>query len=263
MVALTVSMPTYGAGELVARAVESVLAQTYTDLVLVVLNDADPDSPWPHLAHIDDPRLVRFDLDANRGRYFADAVTLAACDTPWWTVHDADDWSDPTRLEELFDRQAATGADVVFGGYQQHRLDGRTIVRAPTLIPGQHRHMAHHTAIWRTEKLRAIGGPHPDYRVAYDTLMVSLAVTTLTYAQVDEPRYHHAHRVDSLTQNDETGMKSPMRRYTHQKARHLWKRCIKADPARWPALLAPHPITARHVSDNAARLAQCLQGTRT
>lgn len=99
---ITVTMPYYRSPETVRRAVDAVLGQTHTNLTLIVTNDGDQDTPpWPALADITDPRLVRFELPENRGRYFADAVTLAACDTPWFAIHDADDEAEPTWLSTL------------------------------------------------------------------------------------------------------------------------------------------------------------------
>ncbi|WP_143659105.1 hypothetical protein [Streptomyces sp. SA15] len=40
-------------------------------------------------------KSLRYGLPVNGGRYFADAVTLEACDTEWFAVHDADEWSEP------------------------------------------------------------------------------------------------------------------------------------------------------------------------
>ena len=263
MSAVTVSMPYFGCRETVARAVESVLAQTFTDLTLVVVNDGGPPEVWDPLAGIDDPRLVRVDLPENRGRYFADAVVLAACATPWWTVHDADDWSDPHRLDCLFAEADSAGADAVFGGYRQHRLGtDRTVDRAPALArvrAGQLRHVAHHTAIYRTGALRAVHGPHPGYRAAYDTLLVSLCVLRLRCSQVDAPLYHHCHRPGSLTLHPDTGMNSRYRRAVHRRRSLLWNRIVaNLDDAGATVAGDIDPDTAGEVAEHADRLAGLL-----
>ncbi len=76
------TIPSYGAIQLLRRAVDSILAQTHRNLTLLVINDGNPTPLWPALADIDDARLVRFDMDTNRGRYFADGVAIAATDAP-------------------------------------------------------------------------------------------------------------------------------------------------------------------------------------
>src|SRR5262245_6669645 len=98
---VTVVITHYQCRAYIRQAVESILNQTHANLTLVVVNDGDPDPPWPELAHIGDRRLVRFDLSRNYGLYFAIQVVLAATDAPFFAVQDADDWSDPPRIARL------------------------------------------------------------------------------------------------------------------------------------------------------------------
>lgn len=78
---ITVSMPFYGTHKYVRQAVDSVLAQTYKNLKLVVVNDGDPEPPWKLLEDIDDPRLVRFDSGINRGPYFCHEIVRRCSDS--------------------------------------------------------------------------------------------------------------------------------------------------------------------------------------
>lgn len=223
---ITVSLPYYQTPESVRRAVESVLGQTHEDLVLVVVNDGDaPETAWAPLRDLDDPRLVLFDLPENRGRYFCDAVTLAACVTPYWTTHDSDDWSDLERLKKLF--SAAPGNDAVFGGYTQHRKDGSTKEKHPKVeeILGSDtlRHVAHHTGLYRTAALRSIGGPHPQYRVAWDTFQVAVVANLFRWAVVPDPLYHYQQRPGSLVQAPATSMKSEYRQKLRERLAKHWQ----------------------------------------
>src|SRR5262249_32935231 len=83
---VTVSIPYYRCKPYIRKVVESILDQTHWELQLIVVNDGDDQPPWAELAHISDPRLVQFDLRANHGRYFADAVVLNAVDSPYFAV---------------------------------------------------------------------------------------------------------------------------------------------------------------------------------
>ena len=97
---VTVTMAHWGAQAWIARAVESIRAQTYPHWRLVIINDADPVPPWPLLGdHLSDPRIVTYDLPENRGRFFIDAVILAATPDPFWALQDPDDFSEPDRFE--------------------------------------------------------------------------------------------------------------------------------------------------------------------
>lgn len=224
MPTVTVSMPYRGCPDTVRRAVDAVLNQTHTNLRLVVVNDGDTEQPpWPALADVTDPRLVRFDLAENRGRYFADAVTLAATDSPWWTVHDADDEAEPTWLETML--AAAEDADVVFTAQRVHPLAGsRTITEKvrPYHDSDLLAHHAHMAGLWSTTWLRTVGGPHPGYRIGWDTLLTATAYAAGRVVVVDAPLYHRHRRRGSLTTSPTTGTRSAARRRVTEELRVLW-----------------------------------------
>ena len=240
---ILVSMPLFKIPpEAARRAIVSMLEQTHRDLKLLVVNDGDDVSVWEPFSDITDPRMLRLDLPVNRGRYFVDAVTLAASVGvfDWWTPHDADDWSEPDRFQRMVAKGVKENAEVVFCGWAWDRLNGTTAARVPTPLRAQSsylRHVAHHTALFRPAPLLAVGGPHPEWRIAYDTLMVSIAATRLEWTSVDAPLYHHVARPGSLSLAPETGMKSKERILLHRKRQAIWDKLRRgADPA---VLLAP------------------------
>ncbi len=234
---ITVSMAYWHAAPYVERAVRSILEQTYTDLRLVVIGDGDR----PPLDGIDDSRLTVLTLDENRGPYFCDAVVMAACDTEWFTIHAADDWSDPGRLSRLMEH--AHGYDAVFGGSLQHR--GRNVRRRRTRFDEAGDELKHvgsiATGIYRTEALRRIGAwPHPDFRVAYDTMLVHLVLRALRWTHVrGEYGYHRIWRPDSLTNAPTTGLGSDFRAEVVARRDALWREVIAAPVEEWPRILTP------------------------
>src|SRR6266702_4236633 len=108
---VTVSLPYHRCRAHLRRAVESILSQSYGNLLLVVINDGDTDEPWDLLSDISDRRLVRHNLGAQRGRYFADHVVHAATSDEYFLIQDADDWSDESRLAHLMDSLTEHNAD--------------------------------------------------------------------------------------------------------------------------------------------------------
>src|SRR5580704_14955907 len=118
---VTVSIPFFRTRRYVCRAVESLLAQTHRELCVVVVNDGDADPPWAELAHIHDPRLVRFSWTHNRGCYFVHEVVLRASRTPYFLVQDSDDWSLPERVSTLLSRLRIDRSDLAFSAWQQYR----------------------------------------------------------------------------------------------------------------------------------------------
>lgn len=226
--AVTVSVPYHGCPATIRRAVDAILAQTHTDLICVVTNDGDTENPpWPALADITDQRLVRIELGHNRGRYFADAAVFAACTTPWWTIHDADDIAERDWLEVMLDR--AGDAPAVFTAQIIHG-QGTTLVEDPQEWDGSDvlRHHAHMAGLWRVDALRAAGGPHPEYRVGWDTFM-----TGAMFLGPDKPSlvtdcalYHRYRRSGSLTTSVSTGMQSAIRKDAVRTLRNLWRQAV-------------------------------------
>jgi predicted O-methyltransferase YrrM len=224
-------MPYRGCPDTVRRAVDAVLAQTHTDLVLVVVADGSDQNPWPYLADITDDRLVRLDLPEQRGRYFADAVTLAACSTPLWTVHDADDVADPEWLERMLAALEPVDADVVLTAQRVHHLNGRAATeRVTPWGDGAYRHHAHMAGLWSTAWLRAIGGPHPGYQIGWDTMLTGAALAAGRAVILDEVLYARHKRRGSLTTSPATGQRSALRRATVGRLRALWPDMVAAAP---------------------------------
>jgi len=258
-VTVLVSLPYYQTPELVRRAVDSILGQTYRDLRLVVLNDGGP-SPWSRLADITDERLVRFALTKNRGRYFADAVALAANPYEFFTVHDADDWSDSTRYQTLTERM--NGADLACDGYIRHGLNEQVERHKPKPELIGHKssrslwHIAHHKGLWRTEALRTIG-MHPGYRVGWDTYLGHLAALTLKVEWVSYYGYHQQRRKNSLVTSRATGIQSQLRAKAIEAMEEIWKQ-VKAEPERVTEICAPPPYLQALVEGEAERLRALL-----
>lgn len=253
---LTVSMAYWRCQPTVNLAVSSVLDQTYRDLRLVLVNDGDiPPQLEPRLR--DDPRLTVLNLTENRGPYYCDAVVLAACDTEWFSIHASDDWSTPERFATLM--AASDGYDIVWGGSIHHR-HGQTEQRPVDFQTAATEEVLLHrgsiaTGIFRTEAIRRIGAPHPEYRVAYDTMMVHLLCRAHRWRHLpDEFGYQRVWRRGSLTKSPETGMHSPLRAANRARRDELFARVIAAPMKDWPALLAPSPEMAEQVERDAQRL---------
>jgi DNA-binding CsgD family transcriptional regulator len=174
--------------------VQSLLAQTHNELIVVVVSHGDMPSPWPLLDGINDRRLVRFDLDRDRGSYFAEQVVLQATHDPFLLIQEAEDWSEPTRVERLLRelrRQHAAGAVsscrlVSAGGSGQIKRWPR--LGAP-LAQTMERRATHH-GLFRTDALRNVGGFHPGFRGGYDTLLINLLEMLDRIVAVDAPLYH-------------------------------------------------------------------------
>ncbi|HYI66377.1 MAG TPA: glycosyltransferase family A protein [Candidatus Limnocylindrales bacterium] len=248
---ITVAVPFAGAAHLLPKAVNSLLEQTYRPLRVVVVADGEDAPPLP-----DDPRLTVYRLPENRGAYFAQAVALAACESEWFTIHGADDWSDPDRLERLL--AAGDDVDAVFGGSVFHRGDSTKRAHPRYADGGQSSgHVGLSAAgIFRTAAVQAFGfWSHPEFRVSWDSMMINLVIRHLRWRHLTgEFGYHRVVRDGSLTQSPTTGLRTPYRRAAQGRRAELWTRY-----ADHPADIPVAPAIAAEVLDHADALSHQLR----
>lgn len=217
---VTASLPYFQCKQQVRRAVESILGQTHTDLTLVVVNDGDDDPPWDQLADIRDPRLVRFDLKSNHGRYFADAVVLNATADPYFLVQNADDWSDPERISISLEVIREDHADAAISAeYQYSMIAGKVISKVKKGYPTMNRSLtysfenrASYRGLFRSEALREIGGTYAGFHTGYGVLLIHFLLMTGSISYIGDPLYHRVIQSDTFKYGAGTGMVSATRR---------------------------------------------------
>ncbi len=98
---VTVIMPAYNAEGSIRAALDSVLAQTWTNVEVLVVDDCSEDGTAgiveEYVSRDSRVRLLR--SDQNRGAYFARNTGLQAARGDFVTCHDTDDWSHPRKIE--------------------------------------------------------------------------------------------------------------------------------------------------------------------
>jgi glycosyltransferase involved in cell wall biosynthesis len=109
---VTVCLCSYNGARFIARAIESVLGQTFTDLELLVVDDASSDETCATVNDYTDPRvrLVRNDKNLGNARNRSRAVRLARGKLIKFV--DQDDWIAPTCVAEhkrVFDAHPSVG----------------------------------------------------------------------------------------------------------------------------------------------------------
>jgi glycosyltransferase involved in cell wall biosynthesis len=224
-------IPYFRCREHICRAVNSLLAQTYKNLLVVVINDGDPKPPWDRLAQIRDPRLVRFDLRANHGPYFATAVVLNATAAPYFLIQDADDWSDPRRVELLLHKLETERSDFAFSGIARFKV-GEARKWAPEWcgnldlrVDRTFRYRAPHVGLFRSSQLRNIGGYYGGFRISWDKLIINIFLMTGKVSHVSAPLYCRLVRQESLTHSIATGAMSKYHSDVNKVLRGLYDRC--------------------------------------
>lgn len=103
--AISVVMPVYNGGRFVRRAIQSVLAQTFSAWELLAIDDGSTDDSAALLdaAAAADPRIRVFRHPANRGLSAARNTALAAATGGWVAYLDCDDEFYPDHLARVWD----------------------------------------------------------------------------------------------------------------------------------------------------------------
>lgn len=122
----------------VGTAIESVLAQTFADFELLVVDDGSTDgSPATIQSYAArDPRVRHVRRD-NGGLSAARNTGIRASVAPWVAFLDCDDWWLPQKLEAQLARAQETGASFVYTG--AHMIDeasGRTFATLRPMYEG-------------------------------------------------------------------------------------------------------------------------------
>lgn len=142
-------MPAYNVARFIGEAIGSILAQTFEDWELVVVDDSSTDETASIVARMAeaDPRIRLLSTAARSGTaYLPRRMAIEAALADIVAPLDADDKVDPRYLEHLLAVMDATGADIVYP--QMCGFDGKPVVSyadgiADTPLPG--RELVRHT----------------------------------------------------------------------------------------------------------------------
>lgn len=93
-------MSVYNGAEFVAETIESILAQTYTDFELIIVNDGSTDQTRQVIENFNDDRIRLFNFEHNQGIGPALTWGLSKVRGKYIAKVDSDDISLPTRFEE-------------------------------------------------------------------------------------------------------------------------------------------------------------------
>ncbi|MET9532176.1 glycosyltransferase family 2 protein [Streptomyces sp. NPDC006649] len=237
-----VPIPYFGCLDYLRRAVDSVLAQTHTNVRVVVVNDCDSPAPWSLLSDLDDPRLWRVEYPDNRGAYFAVSSVLFADDADYLLIQDADDWSEPERVRSLLAALRRTGKGLAVSAQMVHYAEGRhysdgsargshvedASARLEQPATEDYYMPCNHHGLYRTDYLRRLGGYYGGFKFSYDGLIIALshALGEITY--VPEVLYNRLRRPGSLTTQRETANGSARRNAIDETLADLYRSLLSA-----------------------------------
>ena len=166
---VSVIVPAFNAAGSLEPAVRSLLAQSYPELEILVVDDASPDDTFAVARRLaaGDPRVRPLRAERNGGAYAARNLGLAHATGAFITTHDADDWSHPRKIEvqlRAFLRNPRQAANAVTWARVREDLRPTTNWRLSDLIL----HMSYSSIMLRREVAEHLG-PWDEVRTGGDT----------------------------------------------------------------------------------------------
>jgi len=136
---VSVVIPTYDRPEMLQRAVESVVQQTYDSVELLVVDDHSPTPAAETLGALETELLYSVECirhEENRGGSAARTTGIEAASGDWIAFLDDDDEWKPTKLAKQVQRVKSAPGDValVYAGIRQVDEEGSTVaMKTPTV----------------------------------------------------------------------------------------------------------------------------------
>ena len=112
---LSIAIPAYNAEKSLARTVESILAQTFRDFEILIVNNGSADKTGEVARELaaKDPRITVFDVYPNIQGYGARLYAWRRAKGEFITSVDADDWIEPDMYAEMLRTIDENNLDVV------------------------------------------------------------------------------------------------------------------------------------------------------
>ena len=208
---IAIIMPCYNCAAHLTSSITSVIAQTYTDWELIVVDDGSTDTGTAQIAALNDSR-IRLIRQANAGVSAARNRALQVADSELVAFLDADDTWAPTFLESMLKAMDAHSAAVLaYCGWQNIGLPGG---RGEPFIPPDYEtpHKLEkllggcrwpiHATLTRRVAITAAGGFNPRYSHAEDfALWLQIACHAPIVRVANVLAFYHFHGVAQASAN--------------------------------------------------------------
>ena len=137
---ISIVIPVYNAEEYLKKCVDSILAQTYPNWELVLVDNGSTDESMEICrAYANrDVRITAFHQYRNRGVSVARNLGMERCSGQFITFIDADDWVKKDYLEKLVKLQKKQDADMVICGYDRVYEEDRRKSTEVSQKPGKY-----------------------------------------------------------------------------------------------------------------------------
>jgi len=238
--AISVIIPCYKQAEFLPEAVESVIAQTFTDWEVVIVDDGSPDPTGQvadDLVRRHPTRRIRAVRQANAGLARARNAGIERARGSYILPLDADDRIGPTMLGRTYRLlEEQPGVAIAYTDMQRFGDDNEVSRAAefnPTMLPAVN-HLSY-CSLYRREVWEAVGGYNPNMVYGYEDWDFWVGAVERGYVarRIPEPLFEYRVRSGSMFADamaHDSELQSRMRR--NHPSVYRWDRRIR----RWAAL---------------------------
>ena len=212
MSTVSIIVPIYKVEDYIRECTDSILAQTYPDFELILVDDGSPDD----CGRICDDyakgdNRIKVVHKVNGGISSARNAGLEVAKGEWIMHVDGDDWIEPDMIESLIEAAQITGSDMVFGDFMKYGPSAG-YNKLPTWSSDKKKSMTNYiayvmTTIWGSIAKRSLYADHslksPD-GISYCEdfhLIVRLCHFANKIVNVHRPFYHYRYRPTSIMSN--------------------------------------------------------------
>ena len=212
MSTVSIIVPIYKVEDYIRECIDSILAQTYPDFELILVDDGSPDD----CGRICDDYAKRDNRikvvhKVNGGLTSARNAGLEVAKGEWIMHVDGDDWIEPDMIESLIQAAQVTGADLVFGDFTKYGPYAGYF-KFPTWSSDKRESISNYiaymmTTIWGSIAKRSL---YTDYSLKSPEgigycedfhLIVRLCHFAKKVVNVHRPFYHYRYRPTSIMSN--------------------------------------------------------------
>lgn len=216
---ISIIIPIFLLERYLRQCIDSILAQTFTDFELLLIDDGSPDGcPAICDEYAEKDARIRVFHKQNGGVTSARNKGLNNANGNWIIYIDGDDWIEPTYVEELYNAAINNEADIAICGFRFVYEDGSSVIEHPTIWDDNkqaslNRYIA---SIWTTAcgtiqksslyKDNGVQSPK-DLTFCEDFhLMVRLCYFANKVVSINRPLYNYRQRSSSIVHslNDKT-----------------------------------------------------------
>ena len=127
---ISVIIPTYNRAACLERSIGSILAQTYNDWELIIVDDGSTDNTKKLVTNMASSK-VRYIYQEHRGACYARNRGIREANGEYIAFQDSDDYWHPSKLEMQMNCMCQENADIVFCAFERKDIDNKYIGRVP------------------------------------------------------------------------------------------------------------------------------------